>query len=334
MSAVSMPARASTWWRRSSVPDSRTGGLAESTRSRPSMSANRVRHSCEGSSRPAAISASASSRALRRAVPGARTWAGSSSGRRNGSPAHASASAASAGRPGASKAVVRCSEISCMGAARRRAALREDRPQETASSPGEYRNGGKAYLVTMADRPAQLTEEQIAELRGWADSLLRNGANGDLETFARAIGPLADEAERLRRGSSTRRPAALASLRREASEAVDNGAAGEVRAAARGVLLLCDDIAAGRAAARARETARRRRTLYAVAGSVALVGLASFFAFSGGAGGLDATGPEASLLGRDALSALAFTVVGDADDLGATTWLLDGQPVTARVAAR
>ncbi len=198
---------------------------------------------------------------------------------------------------------------------------------------GEYRNGAKAYLVAMETGPAQLTEEQIAELRSWADRLLHNGASGDLETFARAIASLTDETERLRRGSSTRRPAATASLRREALEAVDDGAAGEVRAAARAVLLLCDDIAARRAAARARETARRRRRLYAVAGGAALVGIAAFTAFSGG-GGLDATGPDATLLGRDAMSTLEFTVAGDADDLAATTWTVDGSPVSSRVTAR
>ena len=69
ISSVSMPASASIWWRRSSVPDARRGGFSDSTRSSPSMSAKRTFHSDEGASRPASISAVASSRALRRAVP-------------------------------------------------------------------------------------------------------------------------------------------------------------------------------------------------------------------------------------------------------------------------
>ena len=39
ISSVSIPASASTWWRRSSVPEARCGGFSESTRSRPSRSA-------------------------------------------------------------------------------------------------------------------------------------------------------------------------------------------------------------------------------------------------------------------------------------------------------
>ena len=39
ISSVSMPVSASTWWRRSSVPEARRGGFSESTRSSPSMSA-------------------------------------------------------------------------------------------------------------------------------------------------------------------------------------------------------------------------------------------------------------------------------------------------------
>ena len=39
ISAVSMPASASTWWRRSSVPEARCGGFSLRIRSRPSMSA-------------------------------------------------------------------------------------------------------------------------------------------------------------------------------------------------------------------------------------------------------------------------------------------------------
>ena len=39
ISSVSIPASASTWWRRSSVPEARCGGFSERTRSRPSISA-------------------------------------------------------------------------------------------------------------------------------------------------------------------------------------------------------------------------------------------------------------------------------------------------------
>ncbi len=187
----------------------------------------------------------------------------------------------------------------------------------------------------MGTGPTQLTEEQVAEIRSWAHRLLENGASGDLETFARAIGPLTDEAERLRAGGrGSGRPAALTSLRREAHVAAENGASDEVRAAARAVLLLCDDIAAQHASERAREMMRRRRTLYAIAGGTAFVALAAFVAFRGGPGGLDAAGPDSALLGRDALSKLAFTVAGDADDIASTTWSLDGEPVSARVTAR
>ena len=70
ISSVSMPASASTWWRRSSVPEARWGGFSESTRSSPSISPNRTFHSLEGVERPASISASAASRACRSAVPG------------------------------------------------------------------------------------------------------------------------------------------------------------------------------------------------------------------------------------------------------------------------
>jgi hypothetical protein len=201
--------------------------------------------------------------------------------------------------------------------------------------PGEYRNGAKAYLVTMGSGHAHLTEDQVAEVRSWADRLLENGASGDLETFARAIGPLTDEAERLRAGGAGGgHTAAVASLQREAREAAENGASDEVRAAARAVLLLCDEIAARRLSARERDTTRRRRTLYAIAGGVVFVGLAAFAAFRGGSGGLDATGPESALVGRDALSTLAFTVAGDPGDVAATRWALDGQPVTSGVTAR
>ena len=99
ISSASIPASASTWWRRSSVPAAVRGGSSVSTRSRPSMSA--VAHlpaRRRASSRPASISARASSSAARRAVPGASASSASSSGRRNGSPNQDSARRAAAVR--------------------------------------------------------------------------------------------------------------------------------------------------------------------------------------------------------------------------------------------
>src|SRR6266700_1474780 len=74
--------------------------------------------------RPASISSTASSRASLRAVPGASTTAGSSSARRNGSPAQSCARAAVSVRPfAASGASVGCSVVSCIDAALSSAAI-------------------------------------------------------------------------------------------------------------------------------------------------------------------------------------------------------------------
>ena len=119
-----MPASASIWWRRSSVPEARCGFSSASTRSRPSMRPYSTFQPNEGVRRPPSISARASSSARRRDVRGARTLAGSSPSRMKGSPAQASARRASAIRPSvASDSVVGCSLISCMDAASKSAAL-------------------------------------------------------------------------------------------------------------------------------------------------------------------------------------------------------------------
>jgi hypothetical protein len=184
----------------------------------------------------------------------------------------------------------------------------------------------------MGNASAQLTEQQLAELQRWADGLVKRGAAGELATFARAIGPLREEAVRLRTGrpSASDQPLEVASLRRQAEAVVQDGAPEQVQAAARAVLLLCDDIAAQRISARARVTRRRRRTLYVVVGGAALTGVAAFAAFRGGPSGLD-PGQAHALVGKAALSTLAFTVAGDEGDLAATTWRLDGEPVTSGV---
>ena len=103
-----------------------------------------------------------------------------------------------------------------MGAARRRAALLEDRPQETASSPRRIPNQTKAYLVCMGEMPAQLTDEQLAELQRWADRLL---ARGEMVIWDRspAIASLREEAERVRAGRSASGPRRrMPPLRRQA----------------------------------------------------------------------------------------------------------------------
>ena len=90
-SAISVPDRASTWWAFSVVPSARCGSSSESSRSRPSMSEYSRRHSTDGSSRPASISARASSSARRRAVPWARTSSRASPSCTNGSRVNSSA---------------------------------------------------------------------------------------------------------------------------------------------------------------------------------------------------------------------------------------------------
>jgi hypothetical protein len=185
----------------------------------------------------------------------------------------------------------------------------------------------------MASARTSLTEHQLDELRRWADGLVKRGVDGELALFARAIGPLSEEAARLRAGDAGDSADAvpIGTLRREAQAAVDNGAPEQVRTAARAVLILCDDIAAQRASAREQLTRRRRRVAYVAAGGLAFVGFAAFVAFTGRPGGLDASGPGTALVGKAALSALIFTVAGDEADAAATTWKLDGEPVTSRV---
>ena len=188
----------------------------------------------------------------------------------------------------------------------------------------------------MGQAPAQLTDEQLAELQRWADGLVAQGADGDLGTFARAIATLREEAERARAGSPGERAGArveLGSLRRRAESVVENGAPDQLRAAARAVLMLCDDIAAQRRRARELRVARRRRALLVVAGT-ACAGLLVALLSRGGSDALDAAGPASAIVGKGGLSTLVFSVEGDEDDLASTSWRLDGGPVTGRVAAR
>ena len=188
--------------------------------------------------------------------------------------------------------------------------------------------------MTVGEPPVQLSDEQLAELQRWADGLVEKGADGELELFARAIRPLGEEVARMRAGGPRRAEHRLevASLRRQAETVVENGAPEQVRAAARAVLLLCDDIAARRRQAHAEHERRRRRTLVTVVGGAACIALVALVATRGGDGGLDASEP-AKLVGKEALSTLAFSVEGDESDLATTTWRLDGEPVEENVAA-
>ena len=70
ISSVRVPESASTWCGLSSAPSSSFGGSSASRRSSPSSSEKSRRHWIDGFSAPASISASAASRARRRAVPG------------------------------------------------------------------------------------------------------------------------------------------------------------------------------------------------------------------------------------------------------------------------
>ena len=186
----------------------------------------------------------------------------------------------------------------------------------------------------MGQAPAQLTEEQLAELQRWADRLVAKGAEGELGILARAIASLREEAERARAGGPVADGAELAPLRSRAESVVDNGAPEQVRAAARAVLMLCDDIAEQRRHAREVQVARRRRAVFLVTGGVACVGLIAALALRGGSGGLDPAGPASATVGKSGLSTLAFSVEGDEGDLSSTRWTLDGRPVTGRVTAR
>ena len=185
----------------------------------------------------------------------------------------------------------------------------------------------------MGQQPVQLSDDQIAELRRWADGLVEKGAGGELEVLARAIGPLGEEAARMRAGGP-RRPDErfeMGSLRRQAQSAVENGAPEQVRAAARAVLLLCDDIAAARRKASAERERRLRRTLVTVAGAALCGVLVAVVATRGASNPLGAAGPAHGYVGKDALATLAFSVEGDEGDMAGTTWQLDGEPVEGRV---
>ena len=171
----------------------------------------------------------------------------------------------------------------------------------------------------MGQAPAQLTEDQLAELQRWAERLVAKGAEGELGILARAIASLREEAERARAGRPVADGAELASLRSRAESVVDNRAPEQVRAAARAVLMLCDDIAAQRRHAREVHEARRRRALILVAGGAACVGLVAALAFRGGSGGLDPAGPASATVGANGLATLAFSVEGDEGDLASTT---------------
>ena len=186
------------------------------------------------------------------------------------------------------------------------AALREDRPQETASSPGR---------IPQRDRrlPCDRGPEQRAADRGAARRASyvggpapRNGPSGELEVFARAIGPLTDEAERLRAGRAGADgehrywPRHAARARRQSST---TGLRSEVRAAARAVLLLCDDIAARATSARGTRRTRADGGAVAVAGGAVLRrAWSSSLTLRGGSGGLDATGPPSATRRQETLS--------------------------------
>ena len=104
VSAISVPESASTWWADSVVPSTRWGSSSESRRSSPRIRENSRRHSTEGFSWPASSSASAASRARRRAVPGASAVSASSPSSTKGSRANASARFRSAPETGADSA--------------------------------------------------------------------------------------------------------------------------------------------------------------------------------------------------------------------------------------
>ena len=98
ISAASCPASASTWWRRSAVPEASRGGWPESMRSRPRIREKSRRQAKLGSTSPRSISAMAASRAARRAVPGASAESAFSPSCKSGSPHHADTRRAAASR--------------------------------------------------------------------------------------------------------------------------------------------------------------------------------------------------------------------------------------------
>jgi hypothetical protein len=205
----------------------------------------------------------------------------------------------------------------------------------SASSPRRIPERAEGYRVTVGESPGQLSDEQLAELQRWAHGLVEKGAGGELEVFARAIGPLGEEVARMRAGRPRppEQQIEMASLRRQAESVVENGAPEQVRAAARAVLLLCDDIATRRREAHAERERRLRRTLVTVVGAAACAVLVAVVATRGGGNSLDAAGPANAFVGKRALSTLAFSVAGDKGDLEETAWRLDGEPVERHVTA-
>ena len=186
--------------------------------------------------------------------------------------------------------------------------------------------------MSVGQPSAQLSDEQLAELQIWAHDLVEQGADGELEVFARAIGPLGEEVARMRAGRpGSEQRLETASLRRQAESVVENGSPEQVRAAARAVLLLCDDISARQREANAERDWRRRRTLVTVVGAAACAGLVAVVATRGGSDSLDAAGPAHAFVGKRALATLGFSVAGDQGDLAGTTWRLDGEPVDGGV---
>ena len=192
MSSVSIPASASIWWRRSSVPAAVVGGLADSTRSRPSISPYRTFQRELGSARPAAISARASSSAKRRAVPVASASAGSSSGFRNGSPNHSCARfAAALNSVAASDAGVGVSVVSCMCAARRSCCRPQGKSRartgqvwarcarrSIADSPAPHRQKCRNRFLWRRQRRSASASNTLSWTSGWRPSRARNPRPG------------------------------------------------------------------------------------------------------------------------------------------------------------
>ena len=128
ISSVSIPASASVWCSRSSVPAAVCGFGALSTRSRPSMSEYDTLQSLDGASAPPSISASASSRARLRALLSESAVVGSSPSWSSGSPAQDPTRSASAVKPSASANVAeRCDVSFCMQAAHKRRGCQKER---------------------------------------------------------------------------------------------------------------------------------------------------------------------------------------------------------------
>ncbi len=196
---------------------------------------------------------------------------------------------------------------------------------------------GSSYRFRVSETASPLTSEQIDELRRWAEGLVARGADGDLAVFARTIGPLADEATRLRepsRATGARRvsPADLDDMRHRAEAVVQNGEPRETRAAARAVLLLLDDVDGARSAqavARAHARNEGRRRLLVVAGALAVLVTGLIMVLVDRAASLDARGPTQALIGGDGLAQLEFAVPGSADRRDDVRFFVDGRDASA-----